>query len=350
MQNKPRSTRRLLVQIAKFALAIAILSYLVVQVQREDGFTRLVEEDKKWPLLVLGLMCTFAAILLNMIRWHLLIRAVGIDIRLRDTLRFGSLGYALNFVSPGAIGGDLFKAIFLAHGRRGRRTEAVATVAADRLMGVMTILVLASIGILATGLIQRADPTLAVLCKAMLVSAVVGLSMVALLTFIPGLTGVWMADIAHRVPLVGSTIARLLGAIRAYRGQKRLVLAALGVSAVGNLLLITSIYLIASGLPVKRPTWSEHVVLVPMANLVGAIPATPAGLGTKELAVEELYKIMPSTEGRAEGDGTLVTLAHRVTELAVALIGLIYILSHRAEVREVYEEVEEMIEEDEKSP
>ena len=64
----------------------------------------------------------------------------------------------MNFVAPGSIGGDLFKAIFLAHGQPGRRTEAVATVIADRLLGVTTILVIASIGILATGLLERTEP------------------------------------------------------------------------------------------------------------------------------------------------------------------------------------------------
>src|SRR5262249_15364961 len=122
MQPHSRSPRRTLLTIAKFALAIGILSYLVIQVQRNEGFTRLWEQEKNWPLLAAAVGCTFAAILLNFVRWHFLIRAVGIDIRLPLTMRYGALGYALNFVAPGSIGGDLFKAIFLAHGQPGRRT------------------------------------------------------------------------------------------------------------------------------------------------------------------------------------------------------------------------------------
>jgi uncharacterized protein (TIRG00374 family) len=90
---------------------------------------------------------------LSFVRWHLLIRAQGIDIRLVDTLRLGALGFALIFVSPGAIGGDFFKAMFLAHGQPGRRTEAVATVVADRIIGLLTMMLLASVGILVTGLL-----------------------------------------------------------------------------------------------------------------------------------------------------------------------------------------------------
>jgi hypothetical protein len=76
--------------------------------------------------------------------------------------------------------------------------------------------------------------------------------------------------------------------------------------------------------------------------MVGAIPATPNGLGTKEAAVDLLYRTIPSGKNIVEGVGTMVTLAHRVTEMAVAILGLIYYLSHRKEVDEVVHEVEEL--------
>ena len=344
MSSKPHSTRRTLLTIAKFALAIAILSYLGWQVYKNDGFARLWYKEKNWPVLAAAVVCTLSAILLNFIRWHFLIRAVGIDIRLRDTTRYGALGYALNFVAPGAIGGDLFKAIFLAHGQPGRRTEAVATVVADRLLGVTTILVIASIAILSTGVLDHASPTLAVLCNMMLIATLAGVIGGAIIVFIPTQTGRRMTAWSERLPLVGSTAARVLDAVRAFRGEKRLLFAA-GIASVGsNMLFITSVFLVASGLPLRHPNWVDHLILVPIANIVAAMPITPAGLGAKEFAVEKLYTMMPSSEGVVDGDGTLVTLGHRATEMTVALLGLAYILTHRAEVREAYAEVEELVE------
>jgi uncharacterized protein (TIRG00374 family) len=345
MMTTPHSAiRRTLLALAKIALALVILAYLLHQAREHDAFTRLVEQPKRWPILIAGALCTFSAAMLCFVRWHLLIRAVGIVIRLTDTLRLGALGFALNFVSLGAIGGDLFRAIFLAHGQPGRRTEAVATVAADRLMGVMTIAVLASCGILAADLIHAPSTPLALLCKTILATTALTLTGAAILLFVPALSGAAISGWAERIPIAGTTLARLLGTVRAYRDQKQLLAAAGGVSVVANLMFITSFYLVASGLPLERPTWLEHLVLVPVASLVGAIPATPAGLGTMELAVEELYKTMPGAVGVRPGDGTMVTLAHRVTMIAVALVGLVYYLSHRAEVREVYAEAEELAE------
>jgi glycosyltransferase 2 family protein len=258
-------------------------------------------------------------------------------------VRLGALGFALNFVSLGAIGGDLFRAIFLAHSQRGRRTEAVATVAADRLLGVTTMLVLASGGILSADLIHASSPPLALLCKAILATSVLVFTGAALLLFVPALSGAAISGFAGRAPIAGATLARLLGTVRAYREQKGLLAAAAAVSALSNLMFITSFYFVARGLPVQRASYAEHLVLVPVASLVGAIPITFAGLGTMELTIEELYRVMPGAAGVQKGDGTMVALAQRVTMIAVALIGLAYYVIHRAEVREVYAEAEELV-------
>ena len=335
-------TLRTVLTAVKLALAVAILAYLVARAH--DGFSQLIERPIAWPLVAAGVLCTFAACTASFVRWHLLIRAVGIDVRLVDSLRLGALGLALNFVSPGSIGGDFFKAIFLAHGQPGRRTEAVATVVADRVMGLLTMLVFASVGILCSDLIDTPSPALRVLCRAIFTATVVSWAVFGVLIVVPGLSGPRVGRWAEAIPLVGRTIARLLGAVQAYRSQKQMLVAAFGLSALVALFVVSSFYLVARGLPIKEPSWTEHLMIVPVAGLVGAIPITPNGLGTLELADEELYKAVPGGAGVTRGDGTLVALARRVTELAVGLVGLVFYLTHRREVEQVYAEAEEIAE------
>jgi uncharacterized membrane protein YbhN (UPF0104 family) len=132
--------------------------------------------------------------------------------------------------------------------------------------------------------------------------------------------------------------------VQTYRSQGRTLLQALAVSVAVAFFFISSYYLVARGLPIDEPTFAEHLVIVPVAGLVAAIPVTPSGLGTLELAVEELYKAVPGGAGVHRGDGTLVALARRLTELAVALLGLVFYVTHRREVEEVYAEAEEIAE------
>ena len=109
------------------------------------------------------------------------------------------------------------------------------------------------------------------------------------------------------------------------------------VSFAVDLLYVISFYLVARGLPVNVPTFVEHLVIVPVASLAGAIPLTPAGLGTLELATDQLYHAMPNVE---QGVGTIVTLAHRLTMAVVAVLGVVYYFAYRAEVHEVMAEAE----------
>src|SRR5215212_5519714 len=119
-------TRRTILTAVKLLLAAAILIYLISK--GRAAFAELSTKTIDWPMLVAALFCTLIMASLSYVRWHILIRAVGIEARLVDSLRLGSLGFALNFVSPGSIGGDFFKAIFLAHGHPTRRIEAIASV------------------------------------------------------------------------------------------------------------------------------------------------------------------------------------------------------------------------------
>ena len=71
-----------------------------------------------------------------------------------DAFRLGFLGYLFNFVSLGSVGGDLFKAVFIAREQHGKRAEAVATVVIDRVIGLYVLFFVASVAALATGMIS----------------------------------------------------------------------------------------------------------------------------------------------------------------------------------------------------
>jgi hypothetical protein len=339
MTVSPR-LRHALVVTVKISLAVAILGYLLVQVQQQAGFSRLVTEPKIWPLLAVGLLCTAAAITLTFIRWHVLLSALGLNFRLRDTVRLGALGFALNFVSLGSIGGDLFKAIFAAKDSPGRRTEAVATVVVDRVVGVSMMLLLATA---ASFFIDWSSAPAAVLVLVETIRwTTLGLILgVVLVLTVPALSGEPIRRWIGAVPLVGSTAARLIGTVSSYRNEKPRVARACAISLVSNTLFILSFYFIAQGLPVKSPSLAKHFVIVPSANLAGAIPATPSGLGTMELAVDKLYQAVPTPKPIPAGDGTLVSLGQRATMILVAAACLAFYVFERGSLRETWHEIEE---------
>jgi uncharacterized membrane protein YbhN (UPF0104 family) len=103
--------------------------------------------------------------------------------------------------------------------------------------------------------------------------------------------------------------------------------------------LALAIYLAAAALFDTVPTLGEHLIIVPLSMVAGALPFTPAGLGTFEFALDALYARVPAHAAVA-ASGVTVALAFRVMTIVIAGIGVIYYWTSRREVRQVLAEAE----------
>jgi uncharacterized membrane protein YbhN (UPF0104 family) len=82
------------------------------------------------------------------------------------------------------------------------------------------------------------------------------------------------------------------------------------------------------------------LIIVPLSMVAGALPFTPAGLGTFEYAMGELYNLVPAN-GPGDAIGILVAMAFRLVTIAIATIGVGFYWACRREVQEVMHEAEE---------
>lgn len=314
--------RRYAILAAKMVLAAALLVYLVVEVQQHEGFERVVEQPKRWSLLAAAVGLMIVAAGLTFVRWFLLVRALGLPFKVGDALRLGSLGYVLNLVSLGTVGGDLFKAVLIARDQPGKRTEAVATVVLDRIVGLYALLLVAGAAAFATDAGSRGGGVDA-LCDATLLSVIVATIGLAVL-MLPSVTAPRFESRLQRVPLIGGTAARLLAAVRTYRSRPAVVLVAVLMSIGAHVLLTLVVLCIAHGLPGAVPGLVDHFVLMPLSMVASAIPITPNGLGTFELAMDTLYQLLGKSENVVQGTGTIVAFGYRLVNVAVAGVAAAY--------------------------
>ncbi len=328
--------RKSLVVALKIILPLAVVGWLLYQTPREQ-FEQLRAMHKNWSLLVLSLILALAALVNTFVRWHMLVRSLYLPFRLADALRLGFLGYLLNFVSVGVVGGDLFKAIFIAREQPRRRPEAVASVIVDRVIGLYALLLVASVAYL---LLDRVELTAEVktIGNATIGITVVGAVGIAVL-LLPGFMTGPVAEAIANLPRIGPICARLMGAVRMYRRRPLILVAALLQSVVTHLLFAGSIYCIAAGLFPSVPTVGEHLIIVPLSMVIGSLPFTPAGLGTLELAMAKLYEIIPA--GPHAVSGVVTALAFRLAQIALAGIGIGYYWSSKADWKRIRAEAEE---------
>jgi uncharacterized protein (TIRG00374 family) len=338
--------KRTLLNLLKFGASAAILGYLVWDVRSNASFAGLLSQPKDWGLLLLALLLVMAMVCATIIRWYFLVRALGLDFTLKDAFRLGFLGFLLNFVSLGAVGGDLFKAIFIAREQHGRRPEAVATVLIDRLIGLWALFIVATVAILATDLLHSEVRQVQLVCRATLIGTVLGgLGMIVVLT--PGFTNGALSEMLTRLPRIGTILNKLIGAVRIYRRKLPLLFWTTVMSFGVHLLGATGIYLTARGLGGNVPSLGYHFVVVPLGMIVGVLPLPMSGLGAFEAVIEYFYTAVPSAVVVAKGQGLVVAFGYRVITILIAIVGLFYWLSSRREVAAVLHESEQLVDEPE---
>lgn len=340
------SPAKLVVKVLQWGILLAIVGYLIRDIYRNDSFGELWNQPQQWHLLAAALLVTFVAVLLTIVRWYWLLRALDLPLSIRDALRLGFLGYLLNFISLGAVGGDLFKAVFAARKCRARRAEAVATVIIDRLIGLYIIFVIATAAMLATGIWRAdADHTLQLLCRATFVSTGIGTLAIVLL-MMPDLDGGKILRLMAGLPKIGPTCERLINAILVYRSRKGVMAMSLGITLVAQSLFVLAYFLVAAGLQGagEHPSILSHFIIVPLTTIAGVVPLPANGLGAIELLVRYLYNSVTLVVDRFallnKDLGVLVSLGNRIVMLAVALVGVCYYLAARREVAEMMHEVE----------
>jgi glycosyltransferase 2 family protein len=275
--------------------------------------------------LAAGFALYTAAVLMTMLRWHLLVRALGLPLRLRDALRYGLVGHFFNAFLPGSVGGDLVKAAALARAQS-RRTAAVATVIMDRVLGLWALVWFVA---LAGGVFRlTAAPGPIVSLVVSIAQAVVSVTTALwiLLWLLPDQSGEGIAVRLARLPLVGPTASELFRAAWVYRARLGTVAGVLLLSGVVQVGFVVAYSCSARALWSPElgviPTLGEHFVLVPLGLVMQSLVPTPGGVGGGEWGFASLYLLFRSSEAA----GVLASLVQRLFSWSLGLAGYVIYL------------------------
>jgi hypothetical protein len=311
--------KRYIILAAKLCFAFGLLYYLISS-KRLD-FAKL-SGIRDWSWIVLAQIAVLGLLLLTFLRWHLLLRGQGIRYRIRETVSIGFIGFFFSQFAPGATGGDLVKAFYVAIEHPERRAQGITTVILDRVVG---LLVLVAIGAGAMALQRRwirSDPELSWLADVVL--WLLGAALVGALLFFNERVRrlAWVRRFLAVLPF-RDTLHRVQAAIYAYKRRPGTVAVSLLISAAVHGLLILSCFAYARSLggPGLEARW--FFVLVPLAHLTMALPLSPGGLGVGEWAFVELF------ERAGYPDGDAIAVLQRLSWYLWALVGLGFYLAKR---------------------
>ena len=282
-------------------------------------------------LFSLGALLFFMFIVLINSRWWFLLRANGLGVRFIEAQKFGWIGLFFNNVMPGATGGDVVKAVYIVRRCSGDKVRAVVSIVVDRILGVISLLV---VGSLASLLAMDRFPVFA---STMWLTGL-GVLVFCFLLISPTLRRVLFFDalVAKLPDKLGAVIRDLDAAVLHYRGHLLGIGGWILASPFIYTLLVGSFFCMSEALGVGI-TIADLFFIVPVASVIQGIPIAPAGWGIGEAAYGTLIGKfgasalpgVPDAEQVMRTRGVALSVLHRVHVALWSLIGGLAMLIDR---------------------
>lgn len=268
-------------------LQAAVTGGLLWWVFREEKVRRAVAEafadgDVSW--LLAGLACAGLSLGLEAVRWRVFLRALGIDPGGWRTLAISLIGAFFNLALPGAAGGDGAKALCVIGDFPQRKAPVILSLIADRLSGLLPLIVAAGVFTWPRWAALRGDPAAALLTQIALGFFIVCLAGLG------GSLAVSRSIIARgpEYPMPGAARAvEWASMYRALLAQWRAWIAATALSCGSVAMLFATYACGARAFDVRADTQAIFAVM-PVVDVVTMLPVALSGVGLREHAFQIL--------------------------------------------------------------
>jgi uncharacterized membrane protein YbhN (UPF0104 family) len=290
--------------LLRMVLGIAMVFFLVRYVDARSAF-RIVVRENPWFFVAAGVLYVVGHGLAAY-RWQLLAGMLGLRGSFAEFLALYFVGLFINLFVPWQVGGDAGRAVYLGR-RRNRMIEAVASVVANRVYGLLGLFWIAAAAALLLG--NRGFPVRV----ARPVIVVGALSVVAFVS------SPWLADLVHLMP---RAVQRTGTLVEPYFRNPLGVLPAIGLSIAFQALLAGAQWLLALGLGLNL-SLASFLLVVPLAGALSSLSLTPAGLGLREA----VYLVLFGMIGLGHNDAVALGLLYFALITIISLSGSVAFIS-----------------------
>ena len=295
------------------ALRLLIAAVLVSWLLRSGRLDwRMMAAVELGGFLLASALCRMAASLLRLVRWHLLCRALGLELGLGKAIHIGLIGYFLGIAVPSSVGVDATRLYYGSREQPNSGAALLSTILADRLLGILALLILAlgfGGALAVSGGPEELGVTLLFLLGALLAVA----AMAAVY---------WRWNWLERLEpfLPWKALRDLMAATHEYRRHRGVLVRAMLLSFLCHGAVMAAAYCTFRAIGVVPPVLAVCVVM-PLSSLAWGLPVTPLGLGVVDSLAEALYSLL-GAPGGAE-----ITMIMRAVSVAVSLAyGLAYLV------------------------
>jgi uncharacterized protein (TIRG00374 family) len=268
--------------------------------------------DKQLALLAIALF--MPVWFLQSYRLVLMVAIQGVKLSYWKAVQLTFAGNFFNFALPGTTGGDLVKAYYITRFTR-LKTEVVTTVFLDRAIGLFSVVLIAT-----TGIVLKWDPVQFGYLVWVLVLIFASLIVGAVVVFSKRVrSALRLSRIVERLPL-GHQILRIGRATVAMRQHKMKVIGALALSLTLQSIVMVSAAVMAWALGMEGDL-GYYFIYVAIGFLIAAIPISPPqALGVMEFAYVRFFT---ATLNNTASQALALAIGVRLIQLVWALPGVL---------------------------
>lgn len=322
-QEKPASCRSAapallnhLLTLLQVAVTVGLLWWLFHDPDRRAVMgSALKTADWRW--IVMAILAAGVCEFFGILRWQLFLRMLHIELPLKETSKLFFIGAFFNQFLPGTTGGDVARVIFLMRDHPENKTEGFLSVAVDRLLAVLVLVIMGLLfawgrsewfaSSFAVGhLMKWFAITLFVMAVALVVSFVI--TSRHLVTRLPRrfpfrkhiikLSRLWQLCLENRREA-------LLGAIY----------------TVPMLLAYFAAFCFAAKAFTNKVSFWDMTSIMPLVTAISSLPISLNGIGVREALFEEL---LAQLCGVSRGTGLLISIAGMTVYLLWGLVGGVF--------------------------
>lgn len=290
--------KSVLVNAFKLGLAAGLIFWMVSSGKLD--FTQLGLLYQNTIILVTTVLGYFTAFIgLGGLRWFILLKGMGLNVSFARVVHLHYTGMFFNASMPGAVGGDIIKAVYVIrdHQKTSQKTPAMLTILLDRIVGVMGLFLLGFVSLVFN-------------FNSFISNAVLQPIVAVILVFF-GFTCVFYLLVFLKIPpekdpvmrfvnlkVYGfSVLRKIYSALLVYRKRPMTLVYALGLSVLIQCMVMGYFILLTETLvQVNVDAW-DFAGIYPVGLFTTALPLAPGGLGVGHVAFEKLFELIGLTNG-----------------------------------------------------
>lgn len=318
--------RRALIQVTRYTICALLFIYLFEKMDGPDLRKALAAALTRWPDLLIGTAFSFCGLFAGVIRWHRLLHGYTIPLPFKKVFKILFIGQFFNAFMPGSCGGDVVRAFYVTReSKKGHRAEAATTVIADRLIGLLTLMLWCSAVIVWRLKFFLNHPQTKIPGLLMLLFLAAALC-TSLIFFRIHIFKKWrLFRHLENTLRIGPIIRRAYETLYTLREKPALLCQAVFYSLVNMVFLTLACLYFGKAVGMQVAT-RDYFTFFPIITVLASVPLTPGALGIREGLFEQMFSVV----GAAASKSILASLLVYFGGVICSLFGGIIFMLHTA--------------------